>query len=101
MLIKAVGNYIKRQSTASANTQGEGETVMERLKKQRSNDENDAAAKNEEYDQADDFKVYRSANDFYENEEFVSVVQVDENERFDPRMGTWSGSHLHPSDPAK
>ena len=48
-----------------------------------------------------DFKEYRVANDFYENEDSFQIMQVEENERFDPHTGAWSAAFLHPSDPAK
>jgi hypothetical protein len=50
---------------------------------------------------AEDFRTFHKQNDFYDNDDPIQVISVDENERFDPKTNTWSSSNLLASDPLK
>jgi hypothetical protein len=50
---------------------------------------------------AEEFRTFRKQNDFYDNDDSIQVISVDENERFDPKTNTWSSSNLLASDPLK
>lgn len=86
---------------------GGGGTIMDQLQRQKSemsatSDENTAnnSKEDDELNRAADFTVHRVQTDFLDHES-MEVMTVDENERFDPRMNSWSGAHLLPSDPSK
>lgn len=49
---------------------------------------------------AEDFKVYTRPNDYLEHESYT-VMNIDENERFDHKNNSWSHLNLLPSDPSR
>jgi hypothetical protein len=49
---------------------------------------------------AEDFKIYTRTNDYPEHESYT-VMNIDENERFDHKNNSWSSLNLLPSDPSR
>jgi hypothetical protein len=98
---KSINSYIKKNSTEGTNSpQAEGNTILGQLAKQKSEGSVEAGGNEEDPGAADDFKIYRKPEETVEQETMM-VMQIDENERFDPRSNTWSSSNLLPSDPSK
>jgi hypothetical protein len=99
---KSINSYmVKKPGEDSTSNTPPPNTVMGQLNKQKSESEmENESTTDAELNRADDFKVFRKPNDAFEADSMM-VVQVEENERFDPRSNTWSSANLLPSDPAK